>query len=296
LNELSALKASLLGLPVLVGAAVYEEILYRGVLQAWLVRWLAPGRYAVGIAITVVSILWALAHAGNAEPLVYKLAQIFLIGIVLGWLARRYTVEAAIVAHATLNVVSTVAMLLIMGRAALEPGTPTSVPAPPPPPRCEASHEAGPADRERLLTLAGEHFAAPEWTRTEKTDAERSTVIWRRNERGAMVYAQYRVYACGYTTAEMQEYYREKNLQTFILSSYENLTRTATCLDVGRRLTLYEFKADVQESPFEVRLWTQWDTPTRVLEVFLVAPPTEKALLDQHAAALFPTLPACPRP
>jgi hypothetical protein len=39
-----------------------------------------------------------------AEPLWIKLAQIFLLGLVFGWLARRYSVEAAILAHVGLNV------------------------------------------------------------------------------------------------------------------------------------------------------------------------------------------------
>jgi membrane protease YdiL (CAAX protease family) len=102
----------LASIPALIAAAVYEEILYRGVLQAWLVRWLgdSSGRVAASIALT--SIVWAVAHAANADPMLPKLIQIVLLGFLFGGLARRYSVEASIMAHIALNVMAAIGGVL----------------------------------------------------------------------------------------------------------------------------------------------------------------------------------------
>jgi membrane protease YdiL (CAAX protease family) len=105
---------SLVSLPAFLAAAVVEEVLYRGVLQAWLVRWLGPSRTSVAGAIAVTSAFWALGHAANTTPLVPKLVQVFLLGCLFGWLARRYSIEASIAAHVTLNVTA-LALWLVLG-------------------------------------------------------------------------------------------------------------------------------------------------------------------------------------
>jgi membrane protease YdiL (CAAX protease family) len=91
-------------LPAFVGVAVAEEILFRGVIQGWIARLLGGGRAAAVVAVLAASLLWALGHAGTVEPLWLKLVQIFVLGLVFGWLALRYSVESAILAHAGLNV------------------------------------------------------------------------------------------------------------------------------------------------------------------------------------------------
>ncbi|MBI5543860.1 MAG: CPBP family intramembrane metalloprotease [Deltaproteobacteria bacterium] len=91
-----------------LGAAVSEEILFRGLVQGWLARLLGRSVVSVVSAIVVTSALWALIHMFNTTSASWKLAQIFLIGLALGELARRYSVEASICAHVTLNVTVTV--------------------------------------------------------------------------------------------------------------------------------------------------------------------------------------------
>jgi membrane protease YdiL (CAAX protease family) len=54
------------------------------------------------------SLVWSLGHAGNADPIWLKLAQIFLLGLLFGWLAHRHNVESAIMAHVGLNVAALV--------------------------------------------------------------------------------------------------------------------------------------------------------------------------------------------
>jgi membrane protease YdiL (CAAX protease family) len=63
-------------------AALTEEILYRGAL------------------------LWAVMHLLNTNTPTFKVAQVFVLGVILAELARRWSLEAAIACHLSLNVVS----------------------------------------------------------------------------------------------------------------------------------------------------------------------------------------------
>ena len=94
-------------------AAVTEELLFRGLVQGWLTRWLGGSRRAVVLAVGVSAALWALAHWGNTDHPGLKLLQIFLVGLGLGALARRYSVEASIVAHAAFNLVAVASWMLL---------------------------------------------------------------------------------------------------------------------------------------------------------------------------------------
>jgi membrane protease YdiL (CAAX protease family) len=97
-------------LPTVVAYAIAEEVSFRGIMQGWLIRLMGDGRGTVIGAIVLTSIAWAIGHASNTDAIGLKLTQIFLLGLVFGWLARRYSVEAAIVAHVSLNVVAALAI------------------------------------------------------------------------------------------------------------------------------------------------------------------------------------------
>ena len=105
----------LLAIPSLVGAAFAEEIVFRGFLLRGLARLGGDGPGAAGLAIVLTSVFFALAHVGNTDPMWPKVVQILLLGLALGVLARRTSVEASIVAHASLNVVSVLAAPLFEG-------------------------------------------------------------------------------------------------------------------------------------------------------------------------------------
>jgi membrane protease YdiL (CAAX protease family) len=100
-------------LPAVLLAAVTEELFFRGLVQGWLTRWLGGTRRAVLLAVGVSSALWALAHWASTSHPGLKVLQIFLIGLGLGALTRRYSVEASIVAHAVLNLVAVTCWLLL---------------------------------------------------------------------------------------------------------------------------------------------------------------------------------------
>jgi membrane protease YdiL (CAAX protease family) len=99
---------------LLLAAAISEEILYRGVLQHWLGRALGSSARAAAAAVGIASAVWSLAHFLNTPAPAWKLTQTFLVGLALGELARRYSVEASICAHAALNL-SVVVLALGMG-------------------------------------------------------------------------------------------------------------------------------------------------------------------------------------
>lgn len=88
----------------LVAYATSEEILFRGLVQKWLERWLGATRVAALLAVGLASLLWGMAHFANTTSPWLKLAQTFPVGLAFGWFARRYCVEASIAAHVAMNV------------------------------------------------------------------------------------------------------------------------------------------------------------------------------------------------
>lgn len=90
---------------LLLTFAFGEEIFFRLGIQNFLacrLRWQGQKYW---LAIVVTTCLWTLGHAGTLDPGWAKLAQIFPLGLMLGWLARRHGVESAIGAHAFFNLI-----------------------------------------------------------------------------------------------------------------------------------------------------------------------------------------------
>ena len=105
-----------IGLPAMLAAAISEELMFRGVLQRWLIRWgQGLGEVAVPLSIAVTSAVWALGHAANTDDVLLKLSQIFGLGLALGALSRRFSVEASIVAHLGFNVAVAMGSLALRG-------------------------------------------------------------------------------------------------------------------------------------------------------------------------------------
>ena len=94
-----------LTLVVILESAFVEELLFRLGIQNYLGAKLIKKRYGYAIAIVVTAALWTMAHAGSLTPAWVKLAQIFPLGLALGWLYRRQGTESAIMAHALFNLV-----------------------------------------------------------------------------------------------------------------------------------------------------------------------------------------------
>jgi membrane protease YdiL (CAAX protease family) len=85
--------------------AVAEEIIFRLGIQSFLVKYLKLEGQSYWIAIVITSGLWTLGHVGTLDPAWVKTAQIFPVGLMLGWLFRKYGAESTILAHGLFNVV-----------------------------------------------------------------------------------------------------------------------------------------------------------------------------------------------
>jgi membrane protease YdiL (CAAX protease family) len=100
-------------LPAMTAAALAEEVLFRGALLGALLRAIsstrAGGRLGVVVPVLVVSVVWGLMHVLNTDAPLIKGAQVFAIGVCLCELARRRSLDAAIAAHAALNVTAVLA-------------------------------------------------------------------------------------------------------------------------------------------------------------------------------------------
>ncbi|HKZ84087.1 MAG TPA: CPBP family intramembrane glutamic endopeptidase [Anaerolineae bacterium] len=84
--------------------AVSEEIIFRLGIQNFLANVFNWRERRYWTAILFTSILWTLAHVGVIEPWWVKPAQIFPIGLALGWLYWRYGAETSMLAHGLFNV------------------------------------------------------------------------------------------------------------------------------------------------------------------------------------------------
>jgi uncharacterized protein len=85
----------------LVLTCIFEEALFRGVIQDRLSRMLAGRRLRVWLPLAAASVLFGLAHAGGG-PVLIVVAAVAGLGYGLAY-AMTGRVEAAIVAHFTLN-------------------------------------------------------------------------------------------------------------------------------------------------------------------------------------------------
>lgn len=93
------------GILLVLEFAVAEEIVFRLGIQSFLVKYLKLEGKGYWIAILLSSTLWTLGHAGTLNPEWVKLAQIFPMGLMLGWMFRKYGAESTILVHGLFNVV-----------------------------------------------------------------------------------------------------------------------------------------------------------------------------------------------
>lgn len=100
-------------IPIAILAAFMEEILFRVGMQGLLLHACARMKCSPWWAIAATSGVWAIGHAGIMTPHGLKEFQIFVIGLIFGWLAWRYGPRAAILAHLGLNLTGVGAELVL---------------------------------------------------------------------------------------------------------------------------------------------------------------------------------------
>ncbi len=86
-------------------ASLFEEVLIRISFQSLLHWWFRNKRYGAWLAIILSSIVWTFGHGGVLDPEWVKFAQIFPIGLFLGWLYQKHGAESVVLAHGFFNVV-----------------------------------------------------------------------------------------------------------------------------------------------------------------------------------------------
>jgi membrane protease YdiL (CAAX protease family) len=85
--------------------AFVEEIVFRLGIQNFLAKHLNWRHTRYWLAITVTSMLWTMGHTGSLDPDWVKFAQVFPLGLLLGWLFRKHGVESCILAHGLSNII-----------------------------------------------------------------------------------------------------------------------------------------------------------------------------------------------
>ena len=73
-----------------ISAAIVEELAFRGGLLAFLLRITGNRTLYAWVWIIVTAFLWALLHYLNTDNPGLKLAQIFILGVAFGFMARRW--------------------------------------------------------------------------------------------------------------------------------------------------------------------------------------------------------------
>ncbi|MEX1005941.1 MAG: type II CAAX endopeptidase family protein [Acidimicrobiia bacterium] len=104
---------ALLVLSVALVAPVTEEIMFRGLLPKVLGRWMGEG-FSFTVAALVFAFFHLLGVSGEnlAQSLMLLVPQLFLVGLVLGWQARRRRrLGVAIFIHSGFNLVAVLALL-----------------------------------------------------------------------------------------------------------------------------------------------------------------------------------------
>lgn len=175
--------------------------------------------------------------------------------------------------------------------AAMETPPPTETVIPKFTPVC-ISDQPTAADVERALAFTGSAFSASEWERSYTVyDRNRVSVTWLNSAQGAVAYLEALIFPCGYEEPDINNYFNEENWKT-IFQQYGSYQPVNSC-KTNDGLRLYQFTAQDQGNPYEIRFWARSDTDTRLLTLMLVFPASAPDLMDRYAGRLFPHLMSC---
>ena len=85
--------------------AFSEEIVFRLGVQNYLAKHFNLRGRRYWIAIFLSALYWSLAHANILDPEWVKIAEVFPLGLALGFLFRKYGTETCILVHGLINLV-----------------------------------------------------------------------------------------------------------------------------------------------------------------------------------------------
>ena len=159
------------------------------------------------------------------------------------------------------------------------------------PPKCEAK-PATPLDFQQATSIGSGIFEPERWRLETGEHPGLISVGWFEDEHEGLAHAQLLLYDCGYTSADLENFYGEQGMN-IMLGGYNAHTQTAQCTD--GELTLREYDVDYDGRPYRVRFWFEPVSDTRVRDMHLGFLPEDQALMDDYAARLYPQLPSCPQ-
>ena len=103
---------------ILIGsaAAVVEELYFRLFLIGILLFIFRNFKSRLYIAITLSALYWAFGHLG--EDLIWaKFFQVFPVGLLLGWIMKKYGLESAMLLHIVLNFIMVTLFVIVFNHA-----------------------------------------------------------------------------------------------------------------------------------------------------------------------------------
>ncbi len=140
------------------------------------------------------------------------------------------------------------------------------------------------------LAFAGDTFAAPTWSEQVSSGASKTTITWTASSLGAVAYLEWLHYDCGYTQAQIDEYYSAATWAT-IFANYDSYQKVDECSYENTHL--YQYTASLAGNDYLIYYWVKLATDTRVAGLMLVVPADQQGMMAEYAGAMFPNLPTC---
>lgn len=147
-------------------------------------------------------------------------------------------------------------------------------------------------DLMRARNFSSGVFEAELWSNSYEVLPYRINVVWDSPDISAIAILEYLIFNCGYSQADLDEYFSDDNFYNIMLIDYENPQKTNQCQIDGLRL--YEFRAQFQGDDYLLSQWAKSDGEKRVAAFFLVFPADQSERMRSYAEQIFPELPACP--
>ena len=187
--------------------------------------------------------------------------------------------------------------LLLACSSVIEDPTPTSMPPTPteteiPPVQCAEARSPTDEDVEYTLAFADKVLVPDEWQRTYEVKVDRVNATYHGPE-GGFVALEYLIYPCGYTSADIDEFFSRESLEQVIYANYQDPRVVDDCRDDGEQLLLFEISTESQGTTYAIRHWVLTDHPTRVLNMLIAYPEENRENLDELGRKLFPQLVSC---
>ncbi len=148
------------------------------------------------------------------------------------------------------------------------------------------------ADIDYAENFAASILAEENWESEVTVHEDRVMHTWHQHGSSNLAYLDYRVYAQGYTQADLDYYYSEETFNEILYSHYDEIGKITECN--ADNLTLYEFTAIYMDTTYLVRDWVDTSNPKRIADFSIIFKQADQTEMDALSRALFSSLPKCP--